>query len=120
MIQSLIQETIGRAYIVYNELGYGFLENIYENALCYELDSINHSYEQQYRIDVTYKGKDIGFYIPDLIIEHTLIIELKTCIEITSTHRLQLQNYLKATGIQVGLILNFGPDGMFYKKVVHP
>ena len=96
-------------YKVYNKLGYGFLERVYENALVIELKKEGFSCFQQTPIEVYYDNIVIGTYFSDIVVDNEIIIELKAVEgEIIKQHELQLQNYLKATELEVGLILNFG------------
>ena len=97
-------------YKVYNELGYGFLEKVYENSMIIELKKLNLDVKQQYPIDVYYKNKIVGEYFADIIVNNKVIIELKAVSKISPIHEVQLVNYLKATGIPVGLLLNFGNE----------
>jgi GxxExxY protein len=92
------------------ELGLGFLERVYENALNIELEERGFEVKQQYPIKVIYKNKIVGDYIADLYIVDKLIIELKTVNEITNIHKAQLLNYLRATGIKLGILVNFSRD----------
>jgi GxxExxY protein len=96
-------------YTVYNALGYGFLEKVYENALAIEIASAGLSIIQQQPIIVEYKGQIIGEYCADLIVESRVLVEIKTAKAIAEGHEAQLLNYLKATPYEVGLLLNFGP-----------
>ncbi|HEY9207362.1 MAG TPA: GxxExxY protein [Candidatus Methanoperedens sp.] len=93
-----------------NVLGPGFLEKVYENALKIELEERGFEIKQQYPIKVIYKNKIVGDYIADLCIVNKIIIEMKTVNEITSLHKAQLLNYLKATGIKLGVLVNFSRD----------
>ena len=104
-------------YKVYNKLGFGFLEKVYENALFYDL--INHglSCQKQVPIRVYYDGKPVGDYYADLIVDESIIIELKAAESLIEEHDHQLINYLKATNIEIGLLLNFGKDPQFRRKV---
>ena len=107
---SEITERIIKAfYKVYNTLGYGFLEKVYENALLIELKSLGLVVEQQAPIKVFYGNQQVGEYYADLLVESKVIIELKSVESLTNEHHAQLLNYLKAIGIEVGLLLNFGP-----------
>ena len=118
MLYESITDIILRAfYDVYHELGYGFLENVYQNALYKELKHRGLKCEAQKKIEVLYKGEVVGLYYSDLFVEDIIILELKAEAEIHSAHESQLMNYLKATGIEVGLILNFGPKPTFKRKV---
>jgi GxxExxY protein len=97
-------------YKVYNTLGYGFLEKVYENALAIELTQQGYSVVQQAPLKVYYNGYLVGEYYADLLVEDKVIVEMKAVESLTKQHYAQLLNYLKATEIQIGLILNFGPN----------
>jgi len=113
-----ITEKIIKAYYkVYNKLGYGFLEKVYENAMFLELENLGLSVEKQKGIKVHYEGKEVGEYYADLIINESVIVELKAAEELCEEHEFQLINYLKATDIEVGLLLNFGKEPEFKRKV---
>lgn len=118
VLHSYITSKILRAfYDVYHELGYGFLENVYQNALYKELLRSGLKCEPQKKIEVYYKGEVVGLYYADILVEGVVILELKAVEDITLGHEAQLMNYLKATGIEVGLILNFGPEPVFRRKI---
>ncbi|MFP9098473.1 GxxExxY protein [Flavobacterium sp. RHBU_24] len=117
--QELTGEVIKTFYDVYNELGYGFLEKVYQNALCIELTQRGFKVEAQKKIRVYYKGQEVGFYIADLIINDILILELKACECLTDDCEYQLLNYLKATDCEIGLILNFGKKPEIRRKIFH-
>ncbi|MBK8466191.1 MAG: GxxExxY protein [Chloracidobacterium sp.] len=104
-------------YTVYNSLGYGFLEKVYENALLIELREVGLIVEQQKPINVFYKDQLVGEYFADLIVSNTVIVELKTAVTISRSHEAQLLNYLRATDIEVGLLLNFGPTAEYKRKI---
>lgn len=106
--QGLTQQIIGAFYDVYNQLGYGFLEKVYENALAYELGKRGFQLEQQRVIKVYYRGVLVGNYVADLIIEDVVLIETKAVKTLKKIHAAQLNNYLSATSIELGLLLNFG------------
>jgi GxxExxY protein len=95
-------------YEVYNELGYGFLESVYQNAMYFELKSQGFKVEAQKKIKVYYKNELVGDFIADLLINDLVILELKSCDTLVKAHYAQTLNYLKATNIEVGLLLNFG------------
>jgi len=103
-------------YEVYNRLGYGFLEKIYKNSLNFELQSSGTICELEKKINVYYKENLMGEYYADLIVENSVILELKTCESIKAEHGYQLLNYLRATDIEVGLLLNFGKKPEFKRK----
>lgn len=107
---------IGSCYEVYKDLGYGFLEKVYENALVYELKNKGFKVETQKEIKVEYKGVCIGNYIADVIVNNKIILELKSIEKLNVIHEVQLVNYLKATGIEVGLLINFNPNKVEIKK----
>jgi GxxExxY protein len=110
-------EIIKAFYKVYNILGYGFLEKVYENALRFEFEANGLNVQQQLPINVFYNGKVAGEYFADLIVNGKVIIEIKTASLIDKAHEAQLLNYLKATEIEVGLILNFGQKADYRRKV---
>jgi len=112
----LTDQILKAFYIVYNTLGYGFLEKIYENALTIELRSLGLKVIQQAPIIVTYKDQEIGHYEADLLIEDAVIVELKATRNLAPEHEAQLLNYLKATPIEIGLLLNFGPEPQIKRK----
>ena len=113
---ALTQQIIGAFYTVYNFLGYGFLEKVYENALAIELRALGLKVEQQARIAVYYSGEIVGEYFADLLVNDFVIIELKATRAIATEHEAQLLNYLKATPFEVGLLLNFGPKPEIKRK----
>ena len=104
-------------YVVYNTLGYGFLEKGYENALILELQKRGLSVKQQMPIKVYYEGHVVGEYCADLLVNDAVIVELKAVEQIIKSHEFQVVNYLKATEIEIGLILNFGPKPEFKRKI---
>jgi GxxExxY protein len=104
----LTEKIIGAFYTVYNALGYGFLEKCYESALLIELEKLGLLAEAQRAIIVYYDGRIIGDYKADIIVENSVILELKAARELAPEHKAQLLNYLRATPIEVGLLLNFG------------
>ncbi len=113
----LTDKVIRAFYDVYNTLGYGFLEKVYVNALSIELDKINIPWTSQHPIIVHYDGKVVGEYFADLVIDNRIIVEVKAAKSLLPDHEAQLLNYLKATNIEVGLLLNFGPKAEFKRKV---
>jgi GxxExxY protein len=110
-------EVIGAYYKVYTQLGYGFLERIYENALMIELTEIGLNCQRQHPIPVYYKEQIVGEYFADIVVEGKLILELKAADYIIEEYEYQLLNYLKATNIEVGLLLNFGKKPEFKRKI---
>jgi len=113
----LTEKIIGAFFTVYNSLGYGFSEKVYENALVLELRKLGLKVEQQKRITVYYDGQVVGEYLADIVVNGVVIIELKAVRQLLKEHEAQLLNYLKATMIEVGLLLNFGPKAEFKRKV---
>jgi len=103
---------------VYNELGYGFLEKVYENALLIELREFGLKVDQQVKINVLYGKEIVGDYFADIVVEDLVILELKAVEELVTIHEVQLVNYLKATDVEVGLLLNFGKKPQFKRKVL--
>lgn len=115
--QELTKSIIGIYYNVYNELGFGFLEKVYHKALLIEIKNNGYKIDSEKKVNVYYKNEIVGEYIPDIIINDSVIVELK-CVEyLTDIHENQLLNYLKATDCEVGLILNFGKDPQFIRKI---
>ncbi len=108
---------IGAFYHVYNQLGYGFLERVYENALAHELGKRGFQVAQQARIDVWYDGVKVGKYAADLLVNEIVIVELKAVATLAEEHEAQLLHYLKASHINLGLLLNFGPKPEVKRKV---
>jgi len=115
--EKLTEQIIKAFYKVYNTLGYGFLEKVYENALAIELRRTGLGVAQQHPIKVYYEGELVGDYYADLIADNTIIVELKAAEAVSEAHEAQLLNYLKATEIEVGLLLNFGPKLEFRRKI---
>ena len=105
-------------YNVYNKLGYGFLEKVYENSMMIELKKLGLNCNKQVAIKVYYEKNIVGDYYADIIVEQVVIIELKAAESICEQHEIQLVNYIKATDIEVGLLLNFGKKAEFKRKVL--
>lgn len=115
--QDVTDKIIKAFYNVYNTLGYGFLEKVYENALVYELDKLGLNTIQQKPIKVYYDRILVGEYFADIIVENKVVIELKAVEAFQESHANQLMNYLKATDTEVGLLLNFGQEPRFIRKI---
>ena len=115
----LTELIIGCAFKVSNVLGCGFLEKVYENALVIELADAGLSIEIQKQIQVSYKEKVVGDYVADIIVEDVIILELKAVKTIENIHFAQCQNYLKATGKKLGLIINFGEEKVKIRRVAN-
>lgn len=116
--EDLSNALINSFYEVYNRLGYGFLEKVYENALKFELENRGFQVVQQPRIKVYFKSVVVGDYIGDLLLEDKIILELKCAVSISKENELQLYNYLRATRSKVGYLLNFGKTPQF-KRIVN-
>ncbi len=115
---TISQRVIRCAFDVSNTLGAGFLEKIYENALCVELERNGLKFQTQKPITVNYKGFQVGEYIADIIVEDKLLLELKALETLCRSHDAQVMNYLKATNLSVGLLLNFGRPKLGIKRIV--
>jgi len=115
-INDLTYKVIGSAYKVHNVLGPGFLEKVYENSLILELKKVGIYARQQVKLPVLYEGQRVGLYFPDLWIENQLIIEIKAILTLAPEHEMQLVHYLTATGIDDGLLINFGMSVQVRRK----
>ncbi|HQV53151.1 MAG TPA: GxxExxY protein [Flavobacteriales bacterium] len=113
----LTEQVIKAFYTVYNTLGYGFLEKVYENAMLHELRKMGLNVKNQHPITVFYDGVKVGTYSADLLVEELVIIELKAAKDFCEADEYQLVNYLKATNSEVGLLLNFGKKPRIKRKV---
>ena len=118
MEDELSQRVIGCAFEVSNTLGAGFFEKVYEKALCVEFEKNGLGYVCQKPILVRYKGSLVGEYFADIIVEDRLLLELKAVSILCKDHEAQLMNYLKATGLSVGLLLNFGKPRLGIKRMI--
>lgn len=114
---ALTNKVIRCFYTVYNQLGFGFLEKVYEKALLIELRKSGLSASRQTQLKVFYDQTEVGDYFADIVVENEVIIEIKTAERLIEIHEAQLINYLKATNIEVGLLLNFGKTPQFKRKV---
>ena len=115
---SKITDKIIKAYYnVYNKLGYGFLEKVYENSMLIELKEQGLKFSNQFPISVNYNGKQVGEYYADIVVENCVIVELKASESLVPEHEAQLLNYLKATDYEVGLLLNFGTTPQVKRRV---
>lgn len=117
LLSDVTDEIISLFYKVYNSLGYGFLEQVYQNALYYELCKHGFECSVQKDINVYYDGRRVGSYRADIIVNNLIILELKSAEEIHEAHINQLTNYLRATEVEVGLLLNFGKKPEFKRRV---
>lgn len=111
-------EILSAAFEVHNVLGAGFVEKVYENGLFKELRLRGLKVEQQKEVAVEYKGEEVGTYFADLLVEEKVIIEVKAVDSVSTVHEAQVINYLKASGFQVGLLLNFASPKLEYKRLV--
>jgi GxxExxY protein len=110
MNDPISKSVIGAAFEVHNALGFGFLESVYEKSLAIELNERKVNFKTQSSITVNYHGQVAGEFIADFLVENLLIVELKAVTQLTKQHEVQLVNYLTATGIDDGLLINFGPQ----------
>ena len=115
--EELTDKVINVFYKVYNTLGYGFLEKVYEKAMIIEFERMGLNYINQAPVKVYYEGSVVGDYVADFIIENKVIVELKATRQLTKTDENQLLNYLTATGLEVGLLLNYGEKPEIKRKV---
>jgi len=112
----LAGEVIGAAMKVHRILGSGFLEAVYANALAHELKMQGIGFEREQPLTVTYGGAVVGNYIADLVVDGALIVEIKAILALSKVHEAQLVNYLAATGIETGLLLNFGGASLEFRR----
>jgi GxxExxY protein len=121
--KAITEKIIGCAFTVHRKLGFGFLEKVYENAMVLELEKCGLSAQQQVPITVRYDNQPVGEYFADLLVENIIICELKANIASAREHEVQLVNYLVATGLDVGLLINFGKSVTVrrkYREYVEP
>ncbi len=115
--KEITEQIIESYYKVYNQLGYGFLEKVYENALCNTLKQKGLVCEKQKPISVYFENEIVGEYFADLVVENKVIVEIKSVENLCKDHENQLIHYLKATKIEVGLLINFGRNAKFIRRV---
>jgi GxxExxY protein len=115
--KDITDKIIKAYYNVYNSLGYGFLEKVYENAMLIELRKLGLNVQKQVPIKVFYDEQLVGQYFADIIVEETIIVELKAAEGLREEHEFQLINYLKATELEIGLLMNFGKTPLFKRKI---
>jgi GxxExxY protein len=118
LLSAKTEPILGAFFQVYNALGPGFLERVYENALTLELRERGLRVEQQPPVSVSYKGVCVGQYFADLVVEGLVIVELKAAEALCDAHAAQLVNYLRATQLEVGLLLNFGRTATFRRVIL--
>ncbi len=114
----LTEKVIGAAFTVYNKLGFGFLESVYERSMGIELKKHGLEVEVQCPIKVYYEDEVVGDFVADMLVDGTLIVELKAVRKLNAAHETQLVNYLVATNKPVGLLLNFGEERVEVKRKV--
>lgn len=117
LLRELSDRVIGAFFDTYNELGFGFLESVYERALTIRLKECDLRVACQVPIQVRFHRQVVGVFRADLLVEGCLLVEIKAVPQITTAHEAQLLNYLKATGTQLGLLLNFGPRPEFRRRI---
>ena len=115
--KELTEEIIYVFYKVYNTLGYGFLESVYKNAMYFEMSTLGLECKTEVPITVYYENKIVGKFYVDILVENKVILELKSAESLKSEHEAQLLNYLKATEMEVGLLLNFGKEPEFKRFI---
>ncbi|MBN1462936.1 MAG: GxxExxY protein [Paludibacteraceae bacterium] len=114
-----VYNIVGAAMEVHKELGNGYLEGVYQEALWLEMDKANIPFEEQKELKIKYKGNFLDKkYIADFICYNSVIVEIKALNKLTTEHESQLLNYLKTTGIKVGILINFGSKSLEYKRMV--
>lgn len=114
----ITEKIIGAAYGMHNLLGSGFLEKVYQNSLAIELRSLAFKVDVEKPIEVLYKDINVGNYFADIMVDEKVIVEIKAIKELSKIHEVQLVNYLKATGIEVGLLINFGTSVQVKRRVL--
>ena len=117
--REITEQIIGAAFEVYRHLGYGFLEKVYRKAMVVELTLRSLKVQEHFPIKVTYKGADVGEYEADLFVEDRVMVELKVAKEYVSQDEPQLLNELKATGVKIGLLINFGKSKVEFKRFAY-
>ena len=118
LYEELTYKIIGCAMEVHKELGGGFLEKVYENALMVSLIEKDINVKQQYPIKVNYKGRVVGDYMADILVEEKVILELKTVDKLSNIHRAQALNYLKSTNLRLAILLNFKNPKLEYERLI--
>ena len=113
----LSERVIGAFFETYNELGYGFLESVYEGAFAVQLEQAGLRVRRQAPIHVHFRGHVVGEFRADLLVEELLLVEIKSAVRLHPIHEAQLINYLKATRVRLGLLVNFGPRPQFKRRV---
>lgn len=114
--EQLTEKVIGAAFRVHNQLGFGFLESVYEKALAIELGKLGVEHQTQSPIKVYYEQQIVGEFLCDVLVEDRLVLELKSVTQLAVAHEVQLVNYLAATKTDIGLLINFGPSKVDIKR----
>jgi GxxExxY protein len=117
-LEQITERVIRAAYDVSNELGHGFLEGVYQKALAYQMFLSGMRAQHEVPYDIRYRGQFVGRYIADLVVEELVIVELKAIEGLTASHSGQVLNYLRASGLSVGLLLNFGKPRLEIKRIL--
>ena len=115
---NITEKIIGASYNVHNTLGHGFLEKVYQNSLAIESRSLDFKVDIEKPIKVLYNGEIVGNYFADVVVDDKVIVEIKAVKDLSDIHEVQLVNYLKATGIEVGLLINFGTSVQVKRRVM--
>ena len=115
--EALTERLIGLFYDVYNELGHGFLESVYQKSYALALLQAGIAFEEQHPVKVSFRGLEVGEFRADILVQSVVIVELKAVQILESAHERQLTNYLRATDIEVGLLFNFGPRAQFRRLI---
>ncbi len=118
-LNSTTEKIIGAAYKVSNTLGCGFVERVYENSLALELSRLKYRISQQERLCVYYDGLLVGEFFADLIVNHLILLEIKSVAAISKNHEAQCLNYLKASKLKLGLVINFGSPAVQIKRLIN-
>ena len=114
----MTEKIIGAAYKVHNTLGSGFLEKVYQNSLVIEIRALGFGVEVEKPVKVYYHGEVVGNYVADIIVAENVLLEIKAIKELSGIHEAQILNYLKATGIEVGLLINFGRSVSIKRRIM--
>ena len=118
LYKDLSYKIVGLAIQVRKELGFGFLEKVYENALMIMLEENSIEAKQQFPIKVSFHGRIVGDYVADILVENQIILELKAQDRIIDIHKAQTLNYLRATNLRLAILLNFGKDGLEHERLI--
>ena len=117
--RELSYKVVGMSMQVHRELGYGFLEKVYENSLMVLLRREGIVARQQFPVRVYFEGEDVGYYLADILVAGKIVLEVKTVEGLIDAHRAQALNYLRATDLRLAILLNFGKEKLQYERLVH-